>query len=245
MTRLTLAALALVPAMPLSAADPNPEDAKLAARFRAYLDDEFRRHPFYATAQGRHDHDDRLDDLSPEARAEDAKLTKQVLDGLPKAVAYDKLSRAGQIDFEIWQHALKYQLWQLENEDRFASDTRVYGEYISDSVFLLFTQSSLPRERNVANAARRITFIPKVVAAAKASLKDPPRALTEIAVKRNLGAIAFYEKDVFQFAGETPGTSELTGPCREAVKALKDYQEFLERDLLPRSTGDWRLGKKK
>ena len=112
-------------------------------------------------------------------------------------------------------------------------------------MFLLFTQSTLSRERNVANAARRITYVPKVVAAAKASLKNPPRELTEVAIKRNLGAIAFYEKDVFKFAGETPGTSELTAPCREAVAALKDYQEFLEKDLLPRSTGDWRLGKAK
>ncbi len=245
MTRLTLAAVALISAMPTPAAEPSPEDAKLAAHFQRYLDEEFRRHPFYATQQGQHDHDDRLDDLSPDARAEDAKRTKQVLDGLPKAVEYAKLSRAGQIDFEIWQHALQYQLWQRANEDRFANDPRVYGEYVSDSVFQLLTQSSLPRGRNVANAARRITYIPKVVAAAKASLKNPPRELTEVAIKRNLGAIAFYEKDVFRFAGETPGTGELAGPCREAVAALKEYQEFLEQDLLPRSTGDWRLGKKK
>ncbi len=245
MTRLTLAAVALISAMPTPAAEPSPEDAKLAAHFQRYLDEEFRRHPFYATQQGQHDHDDRLDDLSPDARAEDAKRTKQVLDGLPKAVEYAKLSRAGQIDFEIWQHALQYQLWQRANEDRFANDPRVYGEYVSDSVFQLLTQSSLPRGRNVANAARRITYIPKVVAAAKASLKNPPRELTEVAIKRNLGAIAFYEKDVFRFAGETPGTGELAGPCREAVAALKEYQEFLEQELLPRSTGDWRLGKKK
>lgn len=245
MPRVTLAAVVLMTGLPAPAAEPTPEDAKLAAHFRKYLDEEFRRHPFYATRQGNHDHDDRLDDLSPEARAEDARRAKQVLDELPKVIAYDKLSRAGRIDYEIWRHALRYQLWQLANEDPFANDPRVYGEYISDSVFLLFTQSTLPRERNVANAAKRITFIPKVVAAAKASLKDPPRVLTEVAIKRNLGAIAFYEKDVFGFAGETSGTSELTAPCREAVTALKDYQEFLEKDLLPRSTGDWRLGKAK
>jgi uncharacterized protein (DUF885 family) len=245
MPRLTLAAVALMSAIPAPAAEPTPEDAKLAAHFRKYLDEEFRRHPFYATRQGHHDHDDRLDDLSPAARAEDAKRARQVLDELPKAVATDKLSRAGRIDFEIWRHALKYQLWQLANEDPFANDPRVYGEYVSDSVFLLFTQSTLPRERNVANAAKRITFVPKVVAAAKASLKNPPRVLTEVAIKRNLGAIAFYEKDIFQFASETAGTSELTSPCREAVAALKEYQEFLEKDLLPRSTGDWRIGKAK
>ena len=226
-------------------ADPAPEDAKLAALFRAYLDEEFRRHPAYATQQGNHDHDDRLDDLSPRARAEDTARAKKVLAELPGRVDYTKLSRSGQIDYEIWAHALKYGLWAVENDDRFTYDPRVYGEFISDSVFILLTQSTLPRERNVANAARRMTYIPEVIAAAKASLKNPPRVLSEIAAKRNLGAIAFYEKDVYAISGETPGTSELTGPAREVVKALKEYQTFLEADLVPRSAGDWRLGKKR
>ena len=232
-------------AMPAVAADPTPEDAKLAALFRTYLDDEFRRHPVYATQQGNHEHDDRLDDLSPQARAEDLKRAKSLLAELPKRIDAAKLSREAQIDFEIWTHSLKYAVWLQENTDPFANDPRVYGEYLSDSVFLLFTQSTLPKERNAANAAKRIAQIPKAVEAAKASLTNPPRVLTEIAVKRNLGAIAFYEKDVFEFAGVAAGTGELAGPCREAVKALKGYQTFLEQNLLPRSAGDWRLGKEK
>jgi uncharacterized protein (DUF885 family) len=226
-------------------ADPGSEDAKLAAHFRSYLDEQFRRYPYYATRQGYHEYDDRLDDLSLQARAEDAERTKKILADLPRQIDYTKLSRSGQIDFEIWQHELKYALWLLENDDRYEYDPRYFGEYISDSVFILFTQSTLPRERNVANAAKRITYIPRIVAAAKESLKNPPRVLIEIAAKRNLGAIAFYEKDIFAISGETPATSELAGPCREAVKALKDYQTFLEGELLARSTGDWRLGKKR
>src|SRR5438067_783207 len=195
---------ALVLMLTTPAADPAPEDAKLAALFRGYLDEEFRRHPYFATRQGNHDHDDRLDDLSPAARAEDAERAKKVLAELPKQIDYAKLSRSGQIDFEIWQHDLKFTLWQLEHDNRFDYDPRVYGEYVSDSVFLLFTQSTLPRERTVANAAKRITYIPQVVAAAKASLKNPPKVLAEIAAKRNRGAIAFYEKDIFAVSGETP-----------------------------------------
>ena len=71
-----------------------------------------------------------------------------------------------------------------------------------------------------------------------------PKILTEIAIKRNLGAIAFYEKEIFALAGETPATSPLTSPCQSAVTALKEYQKFLEKDLLPRSNGEWRIGKK-
>jgi uncharacterized protein (DUF885 family) len=221
------------------------EDTRLANLFQSYLDQEFQRHPYFATQQGNHDYDDRLDDLSPAARKKDAEVTRGVFATLPKEIDYQKLSRAGQIDFDIWKHYLGYQLWQTDNDNRFEFDPRVYGEYVSDSVFILFTQSSLPRERNVANAAKRITYIPRVVAAAKEGLKNPPRVLTEVAIKRNLGAISFYEKEIYQFAGETPGSEPLATPCREAVKALKDYQQWLEKELLPKSGGDWRLGKEK
>lgn len=235
---LMLAAPAAEPAVP-------PEDAKLAAHFRKHLDEHFRRHPLDATRAGNHDHDDRLDDLSPEARADDVKRAKDTLAELPKAIDYAKLSRGAQIDFEIWKHALEYQLWQAENSDSFANDPRVYNEYISDSVFLLLTQSTLPKDRNVANAAQRIAFVPKVVAAAKKNLKSPAKILTEVAIRQNKGSIAFYEKDIFGLAGETAATSPLAGPCKEAAAALKEYQEFLEKDLLPKSAGEWRIGKEK
>lgn len=251
MSRLLLAvllgaALMTLPSpSPAGAAQPTAEDARLAKLFQTYLNREFHLHPLFATQQGNHEHDDKLDDLSPAARAGDVERTKSLLATLSKEIDPKKLSRDGQIDYEIWTHSLKYGLWATENDNRFEYDPRVYGEYISDSVFLLLTQSTLPRERNVENAAKRIAFIPKIVEAAKAGLKNPPRILTEVTIKRNLGAIAFYEKDIYEFAKETPGTQPLGAPCKAAVAALKDYQTWLEKELLPKSTGEWRLGKEK
>lgn len=232
-------------AVPAAQPPATAEDTRLANYFRSYLDGEFRRHPVYATQQGSHDHDDRLDDLSPAARAKDVEAARRTLADVKKEIAFDKLSRNGQIDFEIFTHSLDYSLWSAANDNRFEFDPRAYGEFISDSVFILFTQSTLPRERNVQNAARRIADVPKVVAAAKAGLKNPPKILTEVTIRRNQGAIAFYEKDIWEFAGETPGSEPLATPCRAAVAALKDYQTWLEKELLPRSTGEWRLGAEK
>lgn len=172
---LLLALLAGAVPMTTPAAQPAAEDARLANLFRSYLDQEFARHPLFATQQGNHDHDDRLDDLSPDARKKDIETARAMLATLAKEIDSKKLSADGKIDLEIWTHALNYALWSAENDNRFEYDPRVYGEYVSDSVFLLFTQSTLPRGRNVANAAKRITFIPKVVAAAKAGLKNPPK----------------------------------------------------------------------
>lgn len=237
-----LVALLMLPTLAVA------DDKALADLFRQYLDGEFKRHPSFASAAGSHEYDDRLDDLSASARAldrEEAKKWKAKLDAFDTS----KLSDAGKLDLRIWKHAVTSQLdlWAM-GLDPFEYDPRVMGTYLSDSVFLLLTQSTLPRERNVENAAKRIEYIPKLVAAAtdksdKTLFSKAPKILTEIAIKRNAGAIAFYEKEVFELAKENPATSPLKEPAKKAVAALKEYQTFLEKDVLPRSTGDWRIGK--
>ena len=54
-----------------------------------------------------------------------------------------------------------------EQTQPFATNPRAYNEYISDSVFLILTQSRLPKETNVANAIARMKHIPAVVAATR------------------------------------------------------------------------------
>jgi uncharacterized protein (DUF885 family) len=220
-------------------------DARLSTRFQEWLDDQCKRHPMFATYLGNHDYDHLLDDLSPEARAEDLQNDKKVLVELQQQLDLKSLSRNAQIDLEIWQHFLEYRIWQATNSNDFANDPRVYLTYASDSVFTLLTQSTLPKHRNVENAAKRIAKIPSVVQAAKQSIGKPPKILTEIAIKRTDGAIAFYESDIFKLAEESPQLSPLQGPSRSAVASLKDYKKFLEEEVLPRSSGDWRIGKDK
>ncbi|HZT83616.1 MAG TPA: DUF885 domain-containing protein [Gemmataceae bacterium] len=234
---------ALLLALPARAADA--EDAKLTAFFKTYLDAEFRQRPLTATQLGDHRFDHLLDDLSPQARAAWAERTRKALDDLPRQVDYQKLSRPGQIDYEILRHHLTYSLWLAENTKPFEQDPRTYNDYISDSTFLLLTQSTLPKERNVRNAAARMAFIPRVVAAAKEGLRNPPRVFVETAIRQNRGAIAYYESGIFEAAGEPAQLSELGPPAKKVVAALKEYQQFLEKDLLPRSKGDWRIGKEK
>lgn len=227
----------------LSAADD--EDAKLAALFQNYLDEWFKHRPLEATRLGDHRFDDRLDDLSPKARAAWTDRQRQVLRDLPSRIDYRKLSRSGQIDFEILQHHLTREIWLAENTHPFEQDPRIYNEYLSDSIYLILAQSTQPKAVNVKSAAARMAYFPRVIAAAKQSLKDAPKVFVETAIRQNRGAIAFYDHGIFELAGETPQLSEL-GPASKPVTALlKEYQKFLETDLLPRAKGDWRLGKEK
>src|SRR5581483_811226 len=148
-------------------------------------------------------------------------------------------------DYEIFRQDLTRSLWLAENTRPFEEDPRTYNAYLSESVYLLLTQSTLPKATNVKNCAARMAYLPRVVAAAKASLREPPRVYVETAIRQNRGAIAFYESGIFTLAGETPQLSELRPAAVRAVAALKDYQQFLEKELLPRAKGEWRIGKER
>jgi uncharacterized protein (DUF885 family) len=227
------------------AAPKESEDDRLTAFFKAHLQRHFKQHPLEATRLGEHNFDHLLEDVSPRRRANWAARYKATLADLPRKIDKRKLSASGRIDYEILAHHLTRELWLAENTRPFEADARVYNDYITEAVYLLFTQSTQPLARNVQNAAARMAAIPKVVAAARASLRNPPRVFVETAIRQNRGAIAFYERGVFELAGETPALSELKPVAARAVKALKEYQTYLEKTLLPRAKGDWRLGKAK
>jgi uncharacterized protein (DUF885 family) len=220
-------------------------DKKLNAFFRDYLETEFRDQPLEATRLGDHRFDSRLDDLSHAAIEARRVRAGGTLAALPQRIEYAQLSRNSQIDYEIFRQDLTRSIWLAENLHPYEEDPRVYGSYISDSVYLLLTQSTLPKETNVANCLARMELIPRVVAAAKDNLRHPARPLLETAIRQNRGSIAFYEKDLFEFAGKTPQFAALKASAQRVAACLKDYQAFLETDLLPRATGDWRLGRDK
>lgn len=229
----------------LSAGFAKDADAQLNGFFKRYLEERFKLRPFDATQLGDHRFDNLLDDLTPEARKTWQEHTRKTLEELARQVDYQKLSPAAKIDYEIFHHHLAASLWLTENLHPFEKDPRVYNDYINDSVYMLLTQSTLPKEENIANCIARMKQIPRVIAAARQSLQNPPSVVTETAIKQNRGAIAFYEGDIFQVAGDTPQLETLKTSAKELAPLLKQYQDFLENDLLPRAQGEWRLGREK
>jgi len=220
-------------------------DAKLDAAFKGYLDEAFRDQPMMATRLGDHRHDDRLNDLSADARAANVARDRRMLAELPRRVDAGGLSPGGRIDYEIFRHHLTREVWLAENFKPFEDDPRVYGEYLTEGVYLLLTQSSLPKATNLGNALARMGQIPEVVAVARRTIANPPRVVTETAIRQTRGAIGFYGADLFAIAGRPAGEGELGAKAAAAVEALEAHLAFLEGEVLPRSRGAWRIGPEK
>jgi len=221
------------------------EDGKLAAFFQKYLDEEFKLKPLEATRLGDHRFDHLLEDLSPKARAGWRNQPQKFLQELSSHVDFNALTPSGKIDYAIFLTNLRRALWLADNTRPFEEDPRIYNDYITDSIYLLLTQSTLTKGENLKNCVARMEQIPRVVAAARESLQNPPRVFVGTAIRQNRGSIAFYERGIFAMAGETPVLSELKPAARKVVESLTEYGRFLEESLLPAANGEWRLGKER
>lgn len=218
-------------------------DARLAAFFKRFLDEDHADSPLTATRRGDHRFEDKLDDFSAAGLAASRERYRRTLAELPQAVDFTKLSRDGQIDFEILQHHLKQTLWEFDHGRAYERDPRVYVEALTESTYLPLVQSSLPSATNVKNVTARMAQLPKVVAAAKALLaKECPKPWVETAIQQAKGAVGFYQRDIYELAGETPALSAIRGAAPPVIAALEDYIKFLETERLPQATDTWRLG---
>ena len=73
------------------------EDAKLAAYFKDYLEEFMKSAPLDATRLGEHKYDDRLDDLSPQAREANLARHRNALAKLPKGAYVVNAARGGHV----------------------------------------------------------------------------------------------------------------------------------------------------
>jgi uncharacterized protein (DUF885 family) len=227
------------------AAGAQTADQALRDFYQAYLEASLPLSPTGATRLGDHRFDSQLDDVSPAGLAKRLALAKRTLEDLPKRVAYEKLTRDGQVDYEMLRDGLKLEIWTEEHEKPWQRDPRGYTSIATDGAYALLTQSTLPKEQNIANVIARVRQVPAMIAQARLSLKNPTQVHTTTTITQTRGAVMFYERDLLDLAGDTPRKAELQTACKAAAEAMRSHLNYLQRELLPTATDDWRAGKER
>ncbi len=87
-----------------------------------------------------------------------------------------------------------------------------------------------------------MTQIPAVVDVARSTVKNPPRVKVETAIRQTEGAIAFYQGDLLKLVSTEPERIALREKAQPITSALRQHLAFLKNEVLPRSSGDWRIG---
>ncbi|MBA3440443.1 MAG: DUF885 domain-containing protein [Pyrinomonadaceae bacterium] len=216
------------------------DDNRFETIAKAYIEELLRLNPETATVLGDHRYDARLTDYSLDGIKREQAATEKYLADLRKIDAR-KLSRQNSVDYRILREQLESRLYAIDTLREHEWNPLAYNP--GNAIFALVAREFAPLGERLMSVKGRLAGLPAVVAAAKANLKNPPRVHTETAIIQNKGNIALVTTELEPFIARSPELRAVLAPVQAAAKsALEDYGRFLEKELLPRSTGDFRIG---
>ena len=244
MTKHALLPLALSLALAGASAHAAPDPA-VTHRFEQVVHDFYERylatHPEEATQLGDHRFDSRSGDQSAAGVAADRKLYRKTLDVL-QAIPASSLPPDDAVDRRILENDLRARLYDIEVLKTHTWSVTDYAP--TQGLYVLLARDYAPMKPRLAAVKLRLQALPRVLAAARQNLQHPPRVYTETAIAQNKGAIGFVQDELDDYIKQAPEMKAALAPARaRAVAALKDYGNWLQNDLLPRSDGDFRFGK--
>jgi uncharacterized protein (DUF885 family) len=217
-------------------------DTAFESAAKTCLDDYLRFNPETATSLGDHRFDSMLTDYSPAGMKAQADAAQHHLAVLAMIDAKD-LTGPNKVDAQILKLNLEAQLFYINDLKSQNWDPLSYNTSLANSIYLLTARDFAPAPERLRSAARRLMAIPNVIAQAKANLVNPPEIYTQTAIKQVNGAIDLAQNGLNELFAAAPAMKAELAPLQEkAVAALTDYKQWLEKDLLPRSKGDFRIG---
>jgi uncharacterized protein (DUF885 family) len=245
---LLVAAIAVAAAGCTSPAQPPAPapstDAAFTAIADAVLEDLYRRHPTQSTFLGIHKYDDRLEDYSRQAVMDEIAALRAFRD---RAAAVDAagLSAANRLDREQLLRALDGQILTLDVIRPWAKNPDGYSSGLTNTAYLMIKRDFAPAEERLRHLIAREKAMPAALAEARKNLDNPPRIATEIAIEQLDGNRDFFRTAV---AAAFPGVTDaaLVAEFKQAndavIAALAEYKAWLQKDLLPRSSGSFAIG---
>ena len=222
-------------------------DAALLALADDYFDNVYLPSgPTNATALGIHRYDAKLDDFT---RAGVARQIRDQRRYLQKFEATDAAALSDQVraDRELLLSNIRSSLLMLEITRPLERDPDSYPSGISASAFSLMERAFAPADERLRLLVARERQMPAALAAARTNLRNPPEVYTRIAAQQLPGIISFFDRDLpaaFADAHDAAVLAQFRAANAAVVTALRDYETWLNKSLLPRSHGDFRLGAK-
>jgi uncharacterized protein (DUF885 family) len=219
------------------------EDSSFVNLARNYFAWSFSVNPVSATYNGVHDFDGQLDDVSPQAMKEEEEATSDALEEL-LAIDPSRLTIIHRYDHTILKRHLEENLFRMRELKAWETSPLYYNDLCGGAIRSLLSRDFAPWDVRLRSVMLRLNRYPTLIAQAKANIKSSPRVFTEVAMKQNAGCISYIENDLLKATAYAPQLEEsVRAASKIAIEALKSYGDYLEKDLLPRSDADYRIGK--
>jgi uncharacterized protein (DUF885 family) len=245
--RLLAAAAAFLFMQPATFAAPaDAPDPRFEALGQRFVDEFGRYAPVSATQLGDHRTDGELDDLSAAGRARTLAWMRGLLTEL-QAIDRAKLSRANQVDAAMLENQLRFSIWSEEKSRDWSWDPLVYTQLAGQSLYGLLAREFAPMPERLRSVASRLEKLPTLLAQTRSNLVPArvPVIHAETAVKQNPGVLSLVDELVVPNLGQLPDAerARLEKAIAGARAAVQVHQQWLEKELVPRAKGEFRIGR--
>ncbi|HWT00368.1 MAG TPA: DUF885 family protein [Pyrinomonadaceae bacterium] len=224
----------------------------VSARFRQIADEYLKGHysfnPTEATSAGLHEYDSRLESRSRESLEREARRLRDTLSLLAR-INPNSLSEDARYDYLVLTSHARGQLLDLQDIGRWQRDPNAYNQTAAAGVDNILKRNYAPFDQRLDAVLAREREIARLLEEARANLEAPPRIYTETAVAQVRGSVEYFERVVPQMVERAGGgrmsaarKGEFEAANAAAIDALRSFADWLARDLLPRSTGNFAIG---
>jgi uncharacterized protein (DUF885 family) len=215
-------------------------DSQFIEAANNYIDKFLENSPEFATSVGDHRFDGRLSDRSAAGRERSLGIQREFLKRL-ESIAPEKLQLQNRIDYQMARSRAQSAIWNETVLREFEWDPMLYNP--GNSLYLLLEREFAPLAERLESLRLRLDAVPESLAAAKTNLRNAPHIFIETAISQNKGTIALVRDLTSERAARVPGIrGKLAVSQERASAALEDWGRWMEKELLPRSDRDFRLG---
>lgn len=212
-----------------------------------YIERTFAVFPSQAIAAGRHDVDQRLEDLAAETRAAWVDFNRHAAADMALLLDDPKASPDDRLDAELIRRQALLEIFDHEVLRRPERDPLYWTGLVSNAVVFLLVRRDLDRPIALTRAAARARQIPRLVAQARQALgssapAELPRERVEIAAHQARASARFFRDGFADAASDLPPIQAvLRGAGAQAADALFPFADFLDT-LAAEASGSPRLG---
>ena len=210
----------------------------------AYFDDYFKTNPSQATSVGFHQYDHQLEDFSLSAHQRNRRKLVEYLAAF-QALNPRALSPLERDDREIMIVTIHSLLLEEDRVQMWRKNPDTYSSAVTSSIFALIKRDFAPPEERLRSVIEREKQISRALTQARGVLRTPPKIYTRIAIEQLPGNIDFFQTtvpDAFKNVNDAVLLADFKQSNDAAIAALKDYQGWLQKNLLPRSRGTFAIG---
>ena len=208
-----------------------------------YFEATYQANPVLATSLGVHSYDDRLGDHSRAAIEAHTAATRGFLAQL-RDVDATRLIGPEAVDFQLLESDMLNTILTAEGIADWRRNPTYYVDTALYSILPLVTRDFAPRAERIRSLTARLGAMAGLLDSGRENLDNPPKIHTETAIETAEAALAFLTETVPTFARvEDVEAGELVTAAARAARSLVDYTDFLRTDLLPRSFGEFAVGR--